>query len=154
MNQSSNLRLLAVTLLVLLTALVPRSGRAAAATAPAEAPPGSPKSVFNSQPDFGKDPFYPSSKRRDRVKVVNRGPETQVVRTGVPSWVMLKGFAVLTSRKLAIINNQTVETGEDFFLKPPGGGQHRKFKCVEIKENSVVISADGESKELQLRPGL
>ena len=45
-----------------------------------------------------------------------------------------------------------MESGEEFTLKK--NVQTRKFKVIEIKENSVIIESDGVTKELQLRPGI
>lgn len=138
-------------LLLLSAAVVPPRAWGNVAPAMAEAPAGTPKSVFNSQPGFGKDPFFPTSTRlRARPPVQVTDPAS--VFTGVPDSIVLKGLAVLNQRKLAIINNYTVEAGEEFTVKVNSKGF--KVKCVEIKTNSVIINVNGSTKELQLRPGL
>ena len=128
--------------------LLPIAGRAAA---PAVVPAGAPKSVFINQAGFGKDPFYPNSTRL-QPKVPVNVPDMAPVKTGVPSWVQLNGISILKDRKLAIINNRTVEEGEEFLIKY--NGQQIKAKCLEIKESIVVVSVNGATKELELRPGL
>jgi hypothetical protein len=143
-----------VTLLLLLllaAVVVPPRACGNVAPAMAEAPTGAPKSVFNSQPGFGKDPFFPTSTRL-RVRPPVQVTDPASVHAGVLDSFVLKGLAVLNQRKLAIINNYTVETGEEFTVKV--SGKVFKVKCVEIKTNSVIINVNGSSKELQLRPGL
>ena len=151
MNATRIVFQMAVGLFALAMAAAPDVSLAATAPATVESPAAAPKAVFNSQPSFGKDPFFPTSKRRIRVAVVDRGGP-QVQKSGVPDWVVLKGFSVQKDRKLVIINNYTVEVGEEFTLK--ANGQPRKFKIIEIKDNSVINECDGITKELQLRPGI
>ena len=51
---------------------------------------------------------------------------------------------------LAVINNRTLGVGESTLLKL--GDAEVKVKCVEIRENSVLVSLDGkEPRELRLR---
>lgn len=116
----------------------------------AATPPNAPQSVFNSQPGFGKDPFFPKSSRLISVVPVRVDPA--LLNTGVPDFIVLKGLSVMNQRKLAIINNHTVAPDEEFNLKV--NGRHLKAKCIEIKENSVIIEVNGSRKELQLRTGL
>jgi len=142
-------RLLAGALLTL--TLFPAVGRSAAPVPPAEAPAGASKSVFMNQAGFGKDPFFPNSTRL-QPKTPVKMPDAMSLKSGVPDFVLLKGFAVLKDRKLAIINNYTVEAGEEFLLK--FNGQQIKVKCIMIKDDSVVIEVNGSTKELKLRTGL
>ena len=147
-------RTLLVLLLVSLQAaglLVP-SGRAETTTtaSPASVPRQPPKSVFIDDEGFGKDPFFPGSVRR-HPKPASRTAEPVAVQQGVPDFIILKGISVLKDKKLAIFNNYTVAEGEDFSLR--GGNRVVKVKCIEIKERSAIISVNGISKELPLRPG-
>ncbi len=57
-----------------------------------------------------------------------------------------------SSSRLALINNRTVENGEEAEFK--FGNRTVKVRCVEIREKSVVIRVDGQSKELFLRQNL
>lgn len=120
-----------------------------AATISELAPQNSPKSDFVDSIEFGKDPFYPKSSRRPKVTVKNI--ETEPARSTVPDFIVLKGISVLKDRRLAIINNYTLSEGEEFSLK--NSGQPIKVKCLEIKERSAVISVNGATKEIPLRPG-
>ena len=65
---------------------------------------------------------------------------------------MIKGFNLLKSRRLAIINNVTLAQGEECDLKLKG--KTVRVRCVEVKDKSVVVSVGGVSKEIALRPGL
>jgi len=58
---------------------------------------------------------------------------------------------VVKDKRLAIINNYTLATGEEFSLRY--GAQVVKVKLVEVKEASAVVSANGATKELTLRAG-
>ena len=64
--------------------------------------------------------------------------------------LVLKGISGPNNKRLAMINNQTFGVGESALLML--GDAHRKVKCVEIREKSVLVTIDGnESKELRLR---
>lgn len=126
-----------------------RAGTNPAAPTPAIAPPNSPRSEFNDDVDFGKDPFFPQSTRRPKVLV--KTTEVETPRQSVPGFIVLKGISVLKDKKLAIINNYTLSEGEEFTLKTTQ--KPLLVKCVEIKEKSVIVSVNGATKELPLRPG-
>ena len=145
---SMTCRAAAVTLL-LFTFGIPGSALGETAMAGAAAP-SAPQSVFNSQPGFGKDPFFPKSSRLISAVPVRVDPA--LLNAGVPDFIVLKGLSVVNQRKLAIINNHTVAPGEEFNLKV--NGRLLKLKCIEIKDNSVIIDFNGSTKELQLRSGL
>jgi hypothetical protein len=136
-------------LLLLLTTgvLVPWSGRAASNQGICITPANAPKSEFLNDVEFGKDPFFPKSTRRP--KTIAKTPDTGSVKPSVPASVMLKGISVTNGKKLAIINNVTVGEGEEFTLK--SGVTGFKIKCLEIKEQSVIVSVNGAVKELPLR---
>jgi hypothetical protein len=104
-----------------------------------------PKSEFVDDPEFGRDPFFPASIRRP--KVVVKTSDVEVARPLVPDTVVVKGISVFQGRKIAIINNYSLAEGEEFTLK----GTALRIKCVEIKEKSVVVSANGAIKEIPLR---
>jgi hypothetical protein len=139
------------SLLLLLTAavLVPWSGRAASNQGISITPPNAPKSEFLNDVEFGKDPFFPKSVRRP--KTIAKPADVRSVKPSVPESVVLKGISVATGKKLAIINNVTVGEGEEFSLK--SGAERFKIKCLEIKEQSVIVSVNGAAKELPLRSG-
>jgi hypothetical protein len=66
--------------------------------------------------------------------------------------LVLKGISGGKDRRLALINNRTVENGEELEFK--FGNRTLKVHCVEIREKSVVIRVDGQSKEIFLRQNL
>jgi len=105
------------------------------------------KSNFTDDSKFGKDPFFPNSKRRGVVETVNPNTPLADVRD-----LVLKGISGGKDRRLALINNRTVENGEELEFKI--GNRTLKVHCVEIREKSVVIRVDGQSKEIFLRQNL
>jgi len=120
------------------------TGRAATAV---DVPAGAIKSVFNDQSGGGKDPFFPNSKRLLPKPVVSTGG-TQLK----PDWLVLNGFSAAPNGKLAMINGRTFAIGEESTLKH--GAQSMKVKCIDIKDDSVVVEVNGSTKELKLRTGL
>lgn len=117
-------------------------------------PAGSPKSFFVSDPfeaGFGKDPFFPKTERFQKKKV--EVEEDLTPKSRLPDNISLKGISSVDGRKLAIINNYTLGEGEEFSLKGPDG-KAVKVKCVTIKEKSVLVSSQGETKEISLRAAL
>src|SRR5881296_3730888 len=74
---------------------------------PAELAP--PKSVFIDRPDFGRDPFFPTSKRRGEVVSTNKFVEPVANFRDLA----LKGISNTKEKPLAIINNKTFEVGEE-----------------------------------------
>ena len=105
-----------------------------------------PQSVFIDRPDFGRDPFFPKSKRRGAV--VSTTPVVEPVANF--GNLALKGISVSNERRLAIINNKTFEAGEEGEVRV--GNQPVKLKVIEIRDKSVVIEVNGVSKELFLGP--
>ena len=117
--------------------------RAATNTAPAE--PKVPKSVFivPTSPKEGRDPFYPNSSRLFAAAVTGNS-------NAAPPQValLLSGISIRGEQRLAIINNRSFGVGEEGDVTVPGG--KLKIRCVEIRENSVLIEAGGEPRELRL----
>lgn len=106
------------------------------------------KSVFEDNSKTGKDPFFPSSTRR-----VVESPSTEpLVAANVQ--LLLKGISGPANRRFALINNQPLGVGETAFVRISGG--QIKVHCWEIRENSVIVTVEGnpEKKELKLREGL
>jgi len=134
--------LLLMTVCLLLAASLRADPTATSTNAPANGL----KSVFNDDPSFGKDPFFPKSPRR---KFVPKTPDEKPPEPTVSDLLMLRGISVVEGRKLAIINNYTVGEGEEFSLK--FNGHTVKGQCVEIKEKSVIINSGGATKEIFLR---
>lgn len=137
--------------LVLPPALLACSGLAAGE--PAAPPADAFKSVFISDPAYGKDPFFPKSTRRPlpvaqpvaAAPVVTQEPE-------LSESLHLKGISLAAGRKLALVNYYTFAEGEEADLRIQG--RTVRVTCVQIKDRSVVVNVKGKKKELQLRPGL
>ncbi len=104
-----------------------------------------PKAEFDER--AGKDPFFPN---RVLVPVVKAATPKS---TDASQLLQLKGFSGAVNRRLAIINNQTFEVGEEREVTTPGG--KIKIRCVEIRADSVVVELPNQAgrKELQLRSG-
>jgi len=101
-------------------------------------------SVFEDlPPDKGRDPFFPSSHRRDPV-----GALAPVVKLPVEATLVLKGVAGSVGRRLAVINNEIMAAGEESPVRVPNG--HVKVKCLEIGEDYVVVQVEGEPQPKRL----
>ena len=79
-------RLLLATVCLLLVA----SLRADTTTPSTNAPASGVKSVFNDDPSFGKDPFFPKSPRR---KFVPKAPDEKPPDPTVPEFIKLQGYS-------------------------------------------------------------
>jgi len=106
------------------------------------------KSVFEDNLKSGKDPFYPKSTRRGAKPVIDAKTAAPVVQ------LSLKGISGPANRRFALINNQPLAAGEDAYVRVPGG--QVKVHCWEIREDSAVVSVEGDpvKKELRLRDSL
>ena len=113
------------------------------------------KAVFVDDPKFGKDPFFPKSDRRKPQVIVPVGtaPDTSALAQ-ILNTIALKGIAGPPGKRLAMLNNRTLEAGEQFDFKY--NTQTVRIRCVEIREKSVIIGIDGtpETKEIHLRAGM
>ena len=148
LNTTEKRKLSVVCGLALLLALL-SAGRAAHSAAPAvPADIQFVRSTFVNSPTLGKDPFYPKSTRRGAVTHTNI---TEVTPTFVSSLV-LKGISGPKSHRLAIINNRTFEIGEEAEIRSLG--QTFRVKCVEIRDDGVIVSVNGQSQKLSLGPKL
>jgi thioredoxin-related protein len=65
-----------------------------------------------------------------------------------PVELKLKGISGTASRRFALINRQTVTVGEEFRIKLAGGVT--QVRCLEIKDNSVVVSLNGGPDHIEL----
>ncbi|MCI0745273.1 MAG: hypothetical protein L0Y58_07700 [Verrucomicrobia subdivision 3 bacterium] len=109
-----------------------------AAPTPAPQPVDPPRSVFT----VGRDPFYPNS---------TRVPKAQIVPVVVPVNIVklsLNGLSGTKDKRLAIINNRTFEVGEEAEMRV--NGQPVKVKCIEIRDRTVVITANGVAQEMAM----
>lgn len=112
-------------------------------------------SVFINEPGFGKDPFFPNSKRRE-PKVVEPTPiktPTEMNPNEVIEGLELKGISLGANKNLAIINNYTFAEGEERNVKV--GNHVVEVRCIRIQHRSVSVIVNGRTrKELTLRDGL
>ena len=119
---------------------------ALAQTAPAPAT----ESVFilPTKPEEGKDPFFPRSLRPYSSCAVIKTNQPAV---DVAVDLRLQGISGSLEHRLAIINAHTMEVGEEGEITTPSG--RIRVRCLEIKDDSVVVQAGGGRRVLYLRPG-
>ena len=122
-----------------------------AKAAPAPAPAAAYISTFTDSRTFGRDPFFPKSKRREPTLMVNTN---FVPKAGeLPAGLVLKGLSGTKEKPLAIINNYTFAAGEEAEVRV--GVQLMRIKVVEIRERAVIVSVNGSApNELVFRSGL
>ena len=105
-----------------------------------------PQSVFNSNPQAGRNPFFPHSaidpKRPDKAPISSRFPEG----------VRLGGISGFPARPLAIINDVTFASGETGEIKIDG--RRVLVRVVSVKETSVIMTINGITEEKSLRKEL
>jgi hypothetical protein len=135
-------------------ALTARAGQTppAAAAHPKAAPaePEVPLSLFvnPATPQDGKDPFFPQSTRRIKVKQVTT--TTNMAPSVATAELELKGISGSLDHLLAIINNRTFETGEEGTVATNVG--RVRLICKEIRSDSVRVLLNGTERTLTLRP--
>lgn len=101
-------------------------------------------SVFEDDPEAGKDPFFPNS-LRDR----GGAKKTNAVSVVLLPDVELNGISVSATRRLIILNRRyTLAEGEEAELRV--GDRTYRVRCVEVRETSAVISHNGQKRELFL----
>jgi hypothetical protein len=102
-------------------------------------------SVFEDlSPQAGKDPFFPMSHRRDPVAPTVTTPSP----VHVAPTLILRGIVGSAGRRLAIINNETMEVGEESAVRTAAG--RVRVKCLEIDPDSVLVQIEGESQPKKL----
>ncbi|MBI4659198.1 MAG: hypothetical protein HY735_10175 [Verrucomicrobia bacterium] len=114
------------------------------------------KAVFERRPG-GRDPFFPTSTRLP--KVAADGPSTnQPPRLPLSSYIKLTGIRPSKTRPLAMINQTLFETGERgsvtvFVPNAAGAADAQKvlIRCLEIRDDCVLITVEGEPGVKQLR---
>jgi protein disulfide-isomerase len=84
------------------------------------------------------------------LPVFNGAP---MLRPQIFTNVVLKGISGPKGNRLAVINNETLGAGESAMLKL--GNAQVKVKCIEVREDSVLVSLDGSApREVRMRGGL
>ncbi len=130
-----------------ITAVLPMMGCAmvfatVAAPAPQSDLTNANRSVFMlpSNPQEGRDPFFPDSTRPYKVAVIATPRAADVTS------LVVKGFSGSMDHRFVIINNHTFAVGDEGDVVTTGGRIH--LSCIEIKTNSVVIEVGGQRHEL------
>ncbi len=101
-------------------------------------------SVFeNLPPQKGKDPFFPSSHRRDPAPEAVPGANAHV-----DAALVLKAVIRTSKHSQAVINNEIFEAGEEQSVRVPNG--HVRVRCIEIGGNYVLIQVEGEAEPKRL----
>jgi hypothetical protein len=101
----------------------------------------------------GCDPFYP---RSNRVYTSGQAApvatnQTTTVSTPVSVELHLNGISGTAAHPLAIINYRTFGIGEQGEVVTGTGRVH--IRCLEIRKDTVIVQAPGETKVLHLRQG-
>ncbi|MGH7941506.1 MAG: hypothetical protein ACREE6_14830 [Limisphaerales bacterium] len=101
----------------------------------AQAPKAPIKSVFilPTNPNEGRDPFYPNSMRpyQDFVpRHVSKASALQV-----------RGFSEIAGRRYVIINNHTFGEGDEGDVLTARGRVH--VRCLNVGPDSVLVESDG-----------
>ncbi len=127
---------------VTVRAIAPPAGAAKAVAAEEEIP----QSVFTipSSPRQGRNPFFPRSSVSP-VQIAKIVPGK-----GLDSSVFVLNGITSPPKRTAMINARTFEPGEQGEVKLSNGAKVM-IKCLEIREDSAIISVAGERRELRLR---
>lgn len=131
---------------VILTPLALDAAGKPAPAAPDASP--APKSVFVIDPQFGKDPFFPKTKRWEQLLPKPEDPILVPAPPAFPDEIRFQGIAGTPARRLVIINGKTMAKNEKADFRLPSG-QTVKATCVNIKESSVILEINGVTKELR-----
>jgi hypothetical protein len=118
-------------------------------------PAGEFLSVFDDDPSHGKDPFFPNSDRIKQRPIIPDPIPDPNKKDGQVLWDLfeLKGISISSAKRLALINNYTLAEGETRKYKFPPD-LYYNVTCISIKERSVIVRINGQTKELSLRAGL
>src|SRR5206468_1318004 len=122
-----------------------------------------PQSFFSTNIHEGRDPFFPDSTRRapKPAQLANKTFAQPILNFS--SYLKLTGLWPSKRRPLALINKTPIGPGEEAGVTVVvTNGQNRPethrlvVRCLEIRNQSVVISVEGESgtKELLMQPRL
>jgi hypothetical protein len=111
-----------------------------------------PRSVFVSEGNIGKNPFFPNS-RRLQAKASDDSTKKPTT-VDLSQSLVLKGITGPPERRIALINNLTFAKDEEGEVKV--GNAKVKIRVLEIRDKSVIVSVDGSAtpKELLLQETL
>jgi hypothetical protein len=94
--------------------------------------------VMPSNPQQGRDPFYPES-----IRPYANAMASHVVPV---TTLAIKGFSGTPENRMVIINNHTFGVGDEGDVLTPGGRVH--VHCLEINADNVVIEANNQRRTL------
>lgn len=111
-----------------------------------------PKSVFISEGNIGKNPFFPNSRRLQA-----KAPDDSSKKPAPVDFsqsLVLKGITGPPEKRIALINNLTFAKDEEGDVKVGSGKV--KIRVLEIRDKSVIVSVEGSAvpKELLLQETL
>lgn len=111
-----------------------------------------PKSVFISEGNIGKNPFFPNSRRLQA-----KAPDDSSKKPAPVDFsqsLVLKGITGPPEKRIALINNLTFAKDEEGDVKVGGGKV--KIRVLEIRDKSVIVNVEGSAvpKELLLQETL
>jgi hypothetical protein len=107
--------------------------------------------VMPTNPQEGRDPFFPRSTRPYATAVLIR-PNLTNAPPVLQLDLHLNGISGLAGKPLAIINSRTFEEGEEGDII--SNGNHVRIRCLEIKADAAVIQIGAERRVLRLRSGI
>jgi len=96
--------------------------------------------VLPSNPQEGRDPFYPES---TRPYIVSAAATNNVAPAAS---LIIRGFSGTSENRTVIINNHSFGVGDEGDVLTAGGRVH--IRCLAIKANGVVIEANHQLREL------
>ena len=116
---------------------------AAALGQPAKNPADKPVAVHStfvmpSNPQEGRDPFYPES-----IRPYANAAASHVMPI---TTLVIRGFSGTPENRMVIINNHTFGVGDEGDVLTSSGRVH--VHCLEINADSVVIEANNQRREL------
>ena len=94
------------------------------------------KSVFvlPTNPNEGRDPFFPNSMRPYQDFAPKRAVDLTTL--------VIKGFSEIAGHRYVIINNHTFAEGDEGDVITPGGRVH--LRCLTVGIDSVMVESNGE----------
>jgi|SRR6185503_8866528 len=122
------------------------AGKPAAVPAPEPEAP-SPRSAFVIDPQFGRDPFFPKTTRFAFVPKTNSVAVT-TTSSQFPDEIRVQGFSNQREKLIVILNGKSITKGERIEL--PIRGQRVGVRCVDLTEKTILLEANGVTKELPL----
>lgn len=108
-----------------------------------------PRSVFTipSETTEGRDPFFPNLVDSEASTKAGKSGKTG----GKPATAefVLQGISGSGDRRLAVIGGHSFAAGEESDVLVPTG--RVRIRCLEIKDDSVIIEIGGERREIRFK---